>query len=484
MTTPTNDGRQNGEGMATDGVAMPEFLSRHDREPGAWRVREGAPIRGHAYTNVATREMVVPFGQSPAARAIRAHEMIHAKVSPADCPKVIDDDGFPITEDAIRSAEEVRVNHLVKLAGFNIDDLTDGSEKMTGKRIGELGLVDGWNHAIVFGSALIGTKSLTQFLAGIKATNPEMANLVKNGLTVIRKEVKRLEKRYRRQTIASTLMHDDEDKSDAENLQGFRRYTIPLAKTIQRTLISPTGDETEGDLESEIAARGSGSSERGIWAHPIIRKDLVLSRHVDGRIGRKRIASATGKNPRHLDRLLTDPERRIFDRRARGKGGVVLIDQSGSMHLDANDIQRMIAEAPGCVIIGYSHSPRSKGVPNIWIMANRGKVCETIPSGNGGNGVDGPAIRFALTHRRTGEPMIWVCDGYVTDAHDNNAPNLTDECAALVTKNRIHMVHNTEEAVEALRKARSMSLPANATGIIAGSRVWINGASTHDDDDI
>ena len=468
--TPTGQGA-NDKGMATEGVAMPEFLSRRDRSTEAWTVEQGAPVRGEAHTNLTDRVMRVPFGNSPAARVIRAHEMIHAKVSPLAVPSSIVVDGVVVGDEAIRAAEEVRVNGLVKAAGFDIDLLTDGSERSTGKRIAEMGLTDGWNHAVTFGSALIGTKALTAFLGGVSAGDKEMGELLKATIKEIKKTHTRLGKRYGRKATASTELARYPDGTELP--QGFHNVALPLAVAIQLAMVSSSEDSQPGDIESDIRRRVE-SSGRGSWALPIIRKDLLLTQHVNGRIGRKRIASQTGTNPRRLDRMLTDPERRVFDRRSRGKGGIVLIDQSGSMRLSNTEIDAMVAEAPGCVIIGYSHAPGSTAIPNIWVIANRGKVCEQIPGGNGGNGVDGPAIRFALTHRRTGEPFVWVCDGFVTDSKDELGQHLTNECAELVMKHRIHMVAEADEAISALRRARNSRLPVRAVGRIAESTPWQN----------
>ena len=471
--TGSNDERTTGKGMAIEGVAMPEFLSREDMPQESWRVTQGAPVRGDAHTQIDSRTMRVPFGNTATARVIRAHEMIHAKVSPKTCPDQIAYKGTVIGSEAIRAAEEVRVNHLVKSAGFDINDLTDGSERTTGKAIGEMGIAAGWNHAVTFGAGMIGTKALTAFIGGIASVDKTFGAAIRKAMTDLRKTHKDLSRRYATSTIASTVGDNYETGDDGigDGPRGFVRYTLPLARKIQRLCVDPTEDSTEADIESMVKSRVESKGGES-WAAPIIDKSIALTKHVDGRIGRKRIASNVGRVPRHLERLLTDPERRVFDRRSRGKGGVVLIDQSGSMHLSTEDIDRMIAAAPGCVIIGYSHRPGSVGIPNIWIIADRGKVAESIPHGNGGNGVDGPAIRFALTHRRTGEPLIWVCDGHVTDSKDNWSAALTDECAELVAKHRIHMVENADEAVESLRKAATARVGTRAIGNIKHSQGW------------
>lgn len=52
-----------------------------------------------------------------------------------------------------------------------------------------------------------------------------------------------------------------------------------------------------------------------------------------GKLGRREIATNEGKYPKAFYRLVTDPYRRIFKRKTRSLGGVVVFDCSGSMGL-------------------------------------------------------------------------------------------------------------------------------------------------------
>lgn len=87
------------------GVAMPEWLARHDKENGSWTVKNGPAERGQAWTNQKERVMRVPFGGDETNRVIRAHEMAHARVSPE---LAILGTELGISEGSIRSAEEDR----------------------------------------------------------------------------------------------------------------------------------------------------------------------------------------------------------------------------------------------------------------------------------------------------------------------------------------------------------------------------------------
>jgi hypothetical protein len=338
------------------------------------------------------------------------------------------------------------VNGLAAAAGFDMDSLVDGSESKSGSITAEN---KDWNAAVRMVAACAGTKGATDFIRGVAKHDKEMAASLRALNTKMKKDWKKDLQRYNTRQIGDTTV-----KQDGWMPEGFHKFTLKYAKYLQSLLVNDDekgiGEEV-GDIPTASDIKSEG--KRGKFAR-LVELDVPKPNKVDGRIGRKRIPSQIGKNPRRISRVLTDPDKRIFDKRTKGKGGVVLIDQSGSMDLREKDIWRIIEHAPGCVIIGYSHRPGSTGVPNVWVIADRGRVADGVPDGNGGNGVDGPAVTFAAKHLRTGEPFIWVCDGVVTDgAADSCYYNLDHEAAKLVKKHRIHMTNDVEGAVEALKGA-------------------------------
>lgn len=439
-------------------LAMPEWLSRQDTAPESWTVVEGAPVRGEAWTNFGIHEMKVPVGATELERVIRAHEMTHAKVSPLELTneqieslEVAPD--IREASDLLRMAEEFRVNMLCQEAGFDMKGtLSDGSEKLTGETMAKN---NDWNSAVGFLGAVAGTKAGAEFLKGVRKHSPDMAKLLREVEKTMMKEWRKDMRTKGTEKLASTKIHR---RSGIP--RGFHYNTTKYAKMLKSAMIDEAGEGPGESGESEEMTpqdvrdkMNPRNAQREFWG-TLIEKKVPKPRSVDGRLGRKRVPADIGRNPRRLNRMLTDPDKRIFDKRVRAKGGIVLIDQSGSMHLDDDDIWAIIKQAPACTIIGYSHRSGSTGHPNIWVMADRGKVCDTIPSGNGGNGVDGPAIRFALNYRRKGEPFIWVCDGIVTGHNDAVDRRLSEECVKLVKANGIHNVHTVGEAITALRKAR------------------------------
>ena len=72
---------------------------------------------------------------------------------------------------------------------------------------------------------------------------------------------------------------------------------------------------------------------------------------------------------------------------------------------------------------------------------------------NGGNGVDGPILAYAVAIRQNNEPIIWVCDGIVTDSDDHTNPELNRICAELVVDNDIQIVGTTDRAIEVIEQS-------------------------------
>ena len=438
--------------------AMPEWLTRRDEAPSPWNVTVGAAARGEAWTNRMERMMRVPDGDDALARVIRAHEMMHAKVSPL----LLDPSSFGVSEEALRAAEEYRVNLLIGEAGFDLTQLADGSEKQSGKRLAEVG---DWNNLVTFMAATAGTKSASELIAGVRSANPEMAVSLKEVEKAIinkwhevcgrKRGISAADRKRAAAEIGSTLFVGGWP-------YGFTRFTVPLARMLETYMRrDDDGDEDaetgipENFPKAEQIKKDRTGKDKMLKFRPVIVGDLPLTKRINGSLGRKRVASAMGRNPRRMHRMLVDPQRRVFDTVRRGNGGVVLVDLSGSMRLENDDILAMLAAAPGSIVIGYGVQ-RNEDIPNLWVLAEGGKVCEDLPTLGMTNGNDAPAIRFAAAKRRKSDPFIWVTDGSVHNggyltAQPEFSTNLYQECAALIVKHGIHQVLTVTQAVDALK---------------------------------
>ena len=459
---------------ATPQVPEPEMLTRNDLTATTtdkrWKIVGVQPQRGEPMTGVDSREMRVPMYDTEHSRTIRAHEMVHAKVSPTG--KQFDKwvaRGYATAGMMVR-VEELRVNLLAQQAGFDtITHLSDGSEYLAGQRTAEGG---DFRSAVADAIAFRACAGYAPYLNGIASKKPEWIEYL-NSLAETAET-------YFRNLLANEYASPKlQDTHTRLNLSGFG-YVESVAKWLEEMVgaltDNPTGEpqpqpkgkegEGEGEKEKDGFAEASerkvseteGWNARGkipkkgrdaMWEELKV-STPALERNVMGAIGRKRVATNVGRSPRRMSRLLTDPERRIFDRTVKGAGGVVLMDTSGSMSLSHDEVMEMVLSAPSALVAQYSGGSNHK--PNLYVVANKGKCVRELPSPNGGNGVDAPAIRWAISKRqRSNSPLIWITDGGVTGKGDAWGEDLVMECIALVKQHGIYTAETPEQAIAMLK---------------------------------
>lgn len=470
--------------MANNGnLPLPEMMTRRDvkREAGEWKIDTCAPVRGKPMTDIVGKHMVVPVGNEQVDRVIRAHEMMHARVSPAH------DFGQWIargiaSQQALIAVEEVRVNFLVKKAGFDVSVLADGSETATGMRLAEMGDWSGCVFGAVGYAVCGGGKD---FLTGVRRVNRAWGATLKD---ITKRLEKELEKAYKHGSLGSTQI----DERNGLAPYGFS-HTERLAEWVDRLAQNnpdanddESGDAQDNDAQDNDGAKkndkgtkGEGAGKQNDKPNPDLSriqpyeagrgavpswgtlrvKRLPLTRHARGGLGKKRTAAAIGRNPRRIQNALVDPNRRIFDATKKGNGGVVLIDGSGSMSLTTEQIIAITEQAPGCTVAVYS-ADRENVKDNLFIIAENGKMVETVPDRNGGNGVDGEAIRWAVAQRkRAATPVLWVTDGGVHGLGTGGAwggyhDALAMDCIKTVVSGRVHLAKTVDEGIEVLRALR------------------------------
>jgi hypothetical protein len=178
-------------------------------------------------------------------------------------------------------------------------------------------------------------------------------------------------------------------------------------------------------------------------------------------LGRRRRPAATGRKPVRPDRLLTDPERRIFREEVRGLGGVVVFDCSGSMGVNHEVVRETVAKFAGATVLAYSTIMGSTGrdKANAYILARNGRMISArdmaeLPL-HSGNGCDGPALRYAAQLRRSPRDFVlWVSDFGVTGVGDSQTYDHMTECAEICRRHRIVQVDDCVEALEVLEEMK------------------------------
>jgi len=151
-----------------------------------------------------------------------------------------------------------------------------------------------------------------------------------------------------------------------------------------------------------------------------------------------------GYNPKYINRFCID--RKIFKQKLNVKGGTILIDASGSMRFNGEDILEIMKMLPAVNIAMYNGSYRGG---DLRVIARNGKrVTQKYldDHSGGGNVVDGPALEWLATMPAR---RIWVSDMYVFGATgDTSGFNLLKECYDICTKNKIINLKNVDEVKE------------------------------------
>lgn len=136
-------------------------------------------------------------------------------------------------------------------------------------------------------------------------------------------------------------------------------------------------------------------------------------------------------------------DRRVFGASRRIPGGTILVDCSGSMEWSEDDLESIIAQAPGATIALYGGYGTAYGELKIAVRNGRRDPSVT-GAGDGNNLVDGPALEWLASQPG---PRIWISDGRVTGTHGITADCLAD-------------AHRIERAGDILRVERGIDAAA------------------------
>jgi hypothetical protein len=426
-----------------NGSAFPELVHgrRDGFEQGPWVIERGSALRGGASCNLTERILRVPDGVDGASRVVRAHELMHIRVSPHSSDHSPDD--AEITSRALECAEEYRVNLLLSRLGFDVSQLCDGTERHGGQRLAESGQ---WGETLCFYFAVLGTGAESHFLRGVRSKEPSWPA----ALRALKKRVQTMVSSMDATQLGETELNDEGIP------RGFAEVTVPIARMLSRSMGAAIPESPEAlRVFRRSLEPGSRRAPSAVFAPLVFDETMNYLTRERRSIHRRPRPSVTGTVMRFPGRLLTDPLQRAFARKATSVGGVIVIDQSGSMDVTTAELEVMLSGAPDALIVGYSHRPGDAGhTPNAWVLANEGRVARVPRTGNIGNGVDGPVLRWALHQARCGEPVVWVTDGQVTDSHDHPCHSLSLECASLVQRYRIRLASNLGEVESILRGLR------------------------------
>jgi hypothetical protein len=161
---------------------------------------------------------------------------------------------------------------------------------------------------------------------------------------------------------------------------------------------------------------------------------------------RKRRCSDGGVAPVAMHRWVTDG--RVFrERSPRPGGGTVLVDVSGSMSLDAEDVLAIMEAMPAGTIATYCGADP---VGLLTIVAKDGRRCraEDLAPRYGGNECDLPALEWLNTQPG---PRYWVTDGHVVAGGGGDHGAAVRQCADAARKGRVRILEHAAALVERLK---------------------------------
>ena len=208
-----------------------------------------------------------------------------------------------------------------------------------------------------------------------------------------------------------------------------------------------------GGVLSEIAAVEPGVPEKVAgtsiapsnpgWASMSIVQDVLDKKLNQKLLAPKRRPGFIGAFRNPLRALLPAFDGKAWSVKLRRETGSILIDVSGSMHLEPSQVGRLLENAPLSTVASYSSDGNRTG--ELHILAQNGRYTSDPQHAGSGNGVDGPALDW-LT--RQPAPRVWICDGVVTGAGDATHHTLAQECMTTCVRSNIMRVESVEEYFE------------------------------------
>lgn len=417
MTTPTT---------------QPEWLTkRHDTNPERWRVSSGAPLFGFASADHLDGQIVAPTNSGPMSEILRTYALVQARYG------LTTDSLLEIANDWGTSKKAVELAHVHYLQAV--------TNKAIGKKPNDWKDGTGTFHADNVTHAKTDSDAFAYALTHIHTAQ---SNTIGRALSARNRELGETYKTAKK--ALARLLTNKYEKPATKSTSRMTHTIGELARALDRLLDDADRQKGHGDESNEKPnpyKPEPKTGDDGQW-YPVIPAPVHLNRPHLGKIGTRRLATDTGKTVRNPSRALTDPSRRVFSRRTTSKSALVVLDMSGSMGYTTEDLDQLIENVRGAIVVGYSAGDDES--PNFYVLAKDGHRVNEIPDVCGGNGNDGPAFTHAVKkYRKTPTtPVVWVSDGAITGRGDYSTRDLArDMVRRLQSANATH-VQDIGEALD------------------------------------
>lgn len=439
--------------MATKRIAAPEWLStRRDENPDRWQGSNALPLIAATLADARSGIIRATTDPSEIGELLRTYALVQARYGIVD---LFDEaEGLsPLEREHFSIAHQYWLQELTNRAtGSKVADWNDGTGSAIARSISTLD-----DPLDIFDAALphLMTGNMNAITRAIE--DEDAVNALRKLKRII---ARRVEDAPPPSTENLDYWGNRGVRADAHHVAriaheiGEARRNLKTARARRRVMSGDNGDEIGGNKTPHL--------DGSLW-HEVVHSPNRLTRAHVGKIGAKRSPADTGRTIRRPDRALTDPSRRIFERRARSKNALVILDMSGSMNYTTDDLDRLLELARGAVVVGYSMTSADA---NFHLLARDGMRVAELPRHGGSNGLDGTALTYAVAKYRKNAttPIVWVSDGEVNGIGGASSGELAADMIARLRATGAHHVETADRAIELLERMAQGHRPAPSIG--------------------
>jgi hypothetical protein len=404
----------------------------------------------YGVTDLREQRMTLPPEEHPSARYVRLHELAHAKWTPRNVPPHRAAKLAKATVTDVQAAEDLRIQSLLALHRLMPPDLRHRSEDDLRQFAEAIASHIRRNDAF----SALEVMTWARVSSGIAAHQTGYRPKHRLGwLPNIHAELERIEDtvaemlddgpqterwatvRGLAQHIATTATIEALPKRRT-NAMPFRRITIPLARRM-RELLEASRPTLEMPQPCLLPPDRFSPNARWGDLQQLPALPLTEAHRPKAQPTRRKLAQLSGNRIGSLRRLLTDGRAFRRDVRKPTKGGTILIDASGSMHLAAAEIRAILDASPAATVAMYSGNGSTGTITTIakaGKMATDQAIADRREEVGQGNIIDGPALEWL---GKQAEPRTWICDGVVTGCGDSRSLPLNLEANRLTRSGRI-----------------------------------------------
>lgn len=376
---------------------------------------------GKPRVNIRDRKFYVPSGDDERSIARRNHEYFHIKWTPE---YMGDDLGDSYDEMAIRYFEDVRVDYLGKLSGIDVFKAIEFGDlagfvvdKSSSSPFSIFAVVVSSIIALDFecGAEFVDKAELTPFQSKMVLDTRKKIHKSCNNFDEVKK-------------LAIDFANLFRDKKPEDELEIEKEPDEPVKKPKFKVV-----DEIEIGKKRTVGERVE--TVESLSGKMTIVENLEMT---SKSILKENRRSDCGYVLRYPERIVSDRLCFSYKRKA-NRVGTILIDCSGSMDIDIEQMKRIVQKSNGATIAGYSGSG---DYGTMYVLAKNGRIVKDMPHFSVGNIVDYHALMWLIQQRR---PHVWVSDASVTGIGDHCFDEITNECFKVVQKNGVINIKTLDE---------------------------------------